>query len=60
MPKVKANRLTMNYDQQGSGNPLGIRGSEVVVFEECSQTPTYERVEEFNQKTLAFLRRHAA
>jgi len=42
MPKVKANHLTMNYDQQGSGNPLGIRGSEVVVFEECSQTPTYE------------------
>ena len=38
----------------------GIRGSEVVVFEECAHAPIYERVEEFNQRTLAFLRRHAA
>lgn len=37
-----------------------IRGSEVVVFEECAHAPIYEKVEEFNQKTLAFLRRHAA
>ena len=37
-----------------------IRGSGVVVFEECSHTPIYERVEEFNQRTLAFLRLHAA
>jgi pimeloyl-ACP methyl ester carboxylesterase len=37
-----------------------IRGSEVMVFEECSHAPIYERVEEFNQRTLAFLRRHAA
>ena len=37
-----------------------IGGSEVVVFEECSHAPIYERVEEFNQRTLAFLRRHAA
>jgi 3-oxoadipate enol-lactonase len=36
-----------------------IRGSEVVIFEECAHTPIYERVDEFNQKTLAFLRRHA-
>ena len=37
-----------------------IRGSEVVVFEECAHAPLYEKVEEFNQETLAFLRRHAA
>jgi pimeloyl-ACP methyl ester carboxylesterase len=32
-----------------------IRGSELVIFEECAHTPIYEKVEEFNQKTLAFL-----
>jgi pimeloyl-ACP methyl ester carboxylesterase len=36
----------------------GIRGSELLIFEECSHAAIYERVEEFNQKTLAFLRRH--
>lgn len=35
-----------------------IQGSELVVFEGCAHTPLYEKVEEFNQKTLAFLRRH--
>ena len=37
-----------------------IRGSEVEVFEGCSHAPLYEKVEEFNQKTLAFLQRQAA
>jgi pimeloyl-ACP methyl ester carboxylesterase len=36
----------------------GIRDSEVVVFEGCSHAPIYERVEEFNQRTLAFLQQH--
>jgi pimeloyl-ACP methyl ester carboxylesterase len=36
-----------------------IRGSELVVFEGCAHTPIYERVEEFNQRTLAFLKSHA-
>ncbi len=36
-----------------------IRGSELVIFEECAHAPIYEKVEEFNQKTLAFLQRHA-
>jgi pimeloyl-ACP methyl ester carboxylesterase len=35
------------------------RGSEVLVFEGCSHAPIYEKVEEFNQKTLQFLQRHA-
>jgi 3-oxoadipate enol-lactonase len=35
-----------------------IRGSEVLIFEGCAHTPIYERVEEFNQKTLQFLQRH--
>jgi 3-oxoadipate enol-lactonase len=38
----------------------GIRGSEVVIFEECAHAPIYERVDEFNQRTVAFLRRYAA
>jgi len=36
-----------------------IRGSELVIFEGCSHAPIYENVEEFNQKTLAFLKRHS-
>jgi pimeloyl-ACP methyl ester carboxylesterase len=34
-----------------------IRGSELLIFEGCSHAPIYENVEEFNQKTLAFLKR---
>ena len=34
-----------------------IRGSEIVVFEDCSHAPIYENVSEFNQRTLAFLMR---
>ena len=37
----------------------GIRHSELLIFEECAHAPLYENVEEFNQKTLAFLQRHA-
>ena len=28
------------------------------MFEECEHAPIYEKVEEFNKKTLAFLIRH--
>ena len=34
-----------------------IRGSELLVFEGCSHAPIYERVEEFNARTLEFLKR---
>lgn len=37
---------------------IGIRDSEVLIFEGCSHAPIYERVEDFNQKTLAFLQKH--
>jgi len=37
----------------------GIRGSELTIFEGCAHAPLYEKVAEFNQKTLAFLQRHA-
>jgi pimeloyl-ACP methyl ester carboxylesterase len=36
-----------------------IRGSELLIFEGCAHAPIYEKVEEFNQQTLAFLHRHA-
>lgn len=36
-----------------------IQGSELVVFEKCSHAPMYERVDEFNQTTLVFLKAHA-
>jgi len=37
----------------------GIGNSELVIFEGCAHAPLYENVAEFNQKTLAFLQRHA-
>ncbi|HUJ87128.1 MAG TPA: alpha/beta hydrolase [Burkholderiales bacterium] len=37
----------------------GIRGSELLVFEDCAHAPIYENVADFNAKTLAFLRRHS-
>jgi len=37
-----------------------IRNSELLVFEGCSHAPIYESVEEFNGRTLEFLKRHAA
>jgi pimeloyl-ACP methyl ester carboxylesterase len=37
----------------------GIAGSELIVFANCAHTPIYEITEEFNQRTLDFLQRHA-
>jgi pimeloyl-ACP methyl ester carboxylesterase len=36
-----------------------IPDSEMVIFENCAHAPIYEGVEKFNERTLAFLRRHA-
>ncbi len=33
----------------------GIRNSDVLIFEGCAHAPLYEKVEEFNDKTLRFL-----
>ena len=38
----------------------GIRNSELLIFEGCSHAPIYEKVEEFNQRTLAFLHKHVS
>jgi pimeloyl-ACP methyl ester carboxylesterase len=35
-----------------------ILNSEVLIFEGCAHAPLYEKVEEFNDKTLQFLKRH--
>jgi pimeloyl-ACP methyl ester carboxylesterase len=37
----------------------GIRNSETLIFEGCAHAPLYQHVEEFNEKTLTFLQRHA-
>jgi len=37
----------------------GLPRSELVIFEGCAHAPIYERVDEFNQKTLDFLQRHS-
>jgi pimeloyl-ACP methyl ester carboxylesterase len=41
------------------GLKAGIAGSEMVVIEGCAHAPIYERVGEFNEKTLKFLTRHS-
>jgi 3-oxoadipate enol-lactonase len=38
----------------------GIKNSELHIFEDCSHAGLYENVAAFNEKTLAFLRKHAA
>ena len=36
-----------------------IPNSELLIFEGCAHAPIYEKVAEFNDKTLQFLKRHA-
>jgi pimeloyl-ACP methyl ester carboxylesterase len=36
-----------------------IQRAEVLIFEGCAHAPIYEKVDEFNQMTLAFLKRHS-
>jgi pimeloyl-ACP methyl ester carboxylesterase len=36
----------------------GIQNSELLIFDGCAHAALYENVAEFNQRTLAFLRRH--
>jgi pimeloyl-ACP methyl ester carboxylesterase len=36
-----------------------IHNSELLIFEGCAHAPIYEKVEEFNDKTVQFLKRHA-
>ena len=36
----------------------GIKGSELIVFETCAHAAIYETAADFNERTIAFLRRH--
>src|SRR3972149_6570362 len=36
-----------------------IKNSELLIFEDCSHAGLYEKTEEFNQRTLEFLKRHS-
>src|SRR5678815_5961778 len=36
-----------------------IPNTEMIVFEDASHTPIYEKVDEFNQRTIAFLESHS-
>jgi 3-oxoadipate enol-lactonase len=36
----------------------GIKNSELYIFDDCSHAPLYENVPAFNERTLAFLRKH--
>jgi pimeloyl-ACP methyl ester carboxylesterase len=64
--KIKApTQITFGrYDMVTStrfAEPLqqSIQQSELVIFEGCSHAPIYEKVDEFNQTTLEFLKRHS-
>jgi len=48
--------LTSRFADRLKGN---IRDSELLIFEGCAHAALYEKVEEFNQKTIEFLQRHA-
>jgi pimeloyl-ACP methyl ester carboxylesterase len=37
-----------------------IKDSELVIFEGCAHAPIYEKVAEFNAKTMSFLIRHSS
>jgi len=37
----------------------GIANSELIVFDDCSHAPIYENAEQFNRRTLEFLRQHS-
>jgi pimeloyl-ACP methyl ester carboxylesterase len=36
-----------------------IRRAEPIVFEGCAHAPIYEKVDEFNQRTIEFLKQHS-
>jgi pimeloyl-ACP methyl ester carboxylesterase len=66
LPKIEApTQITFGrYDMVTStrfAEPMqqNIQRAEVVIFEGCAHAPIYEKVDEFNQMTLAFLKRHS-
>ena len=37
-----------------------IPDTELIIFEDCAHAPIYDNVDDFNQRTLAFLQRHSS
>ena len=59
--QITFGRLDMVTSTRFADEMLGaIRGSELFVFEECAHAPIYEKIEEFNQRTLSFLQQNSA
>jgi 3-oxoadipate enol-lactonase len=50
--------LITSIGRFGNHMKNSIKNSELVVFEGCAHTPMYEKTEDFNKKTLYFLKRH--
>ena len=48
-----------DLDPLAEGMKSGIKGSELVVFEDCAHAPIYENVAAFNARSLDFLKRQA-
>ena len=66
LPKIKAptqitfGRVDMVTSTRFSDRMTkNIQKSELVIFEGCAHAPIYEKVAEFNEKTLEFLKRHS-
>jgi pimeloyl-ACP methyl ester carboxylesterase len=58
--QITFGRLDMVTSTRFAAEMLGaIHGSELFVFEECAHAPIYEKIEEFNQRTLSFLRHNS-
>jgi len=49
------------YQYTCFADPLqqNMQQAELVIFEGCAHTPSYEKVDEFNLTTLEFLQRHS-
>jgi 3-oxoadipate enol-lactonase len=57
--QITCGRRDMLTDRFAEPLHRTIPGSELAVFEGCAHAPIYEKVGEFNQKTLVFLKQHA-
>jgi pimeloyl-ACP methyl ester carboxylesterase len=58
--QITFGRHDMLTSRFADGMKANIRGSELLIFEGCAHAPLYEKVEEFNQKTLKFFQDHTA
>jgi 3-oxoadipate enol-lactonase len=57
--QITLGRTDLLTSRFADGMKHSIRNAELLIFEGCAHAPLYEKVEEFNAKTLDFLQRHA-